>query len=91
MDTIYLLHFSRPYKHAKHYLGAVDGGADELTKRLDAHNRGAGARLTAVVRAAGVNLILARTWDNVPRGTERKLKKQGGASRLCPICKKEAA
>jgi predicted GIY-YIG superfamily endonuclease len=77
----YLLHFSKPYKHAKHYLGS----ADDLFARLQQHNAGQGARLTQVVREAGIDLILARTW-NGDRSFERRLKRQHNSPRLCPIC-----
>lgn len=33
MGTIYLLHFSKPYKHARHYIGYTD----DLDKRLARH------------------------------------------------------
>lgn len=80
--TVYLLHFDAPYKHAKHYLGI----AKDLDARLAQHAAGQGARLTQVVRQAGITWQLARTWKG-DRQRERALKKQGGASRLCPVCK----
>lgn len=82
IGTVYLLHFDRPYKHARHYLGwAVD-----LDVRLAQHGRGHGARLIAVITAAGIGYQLARTWPGVTRYRERQLKRMGGASRRCPIC-----
>ena len=82
--TAYLLHFDRPYKHARHYIGITAG---PLPERIAAHRNGDGANLTRVIRRAGINFIVARAWPNVPRFTELKLKKQGGASRMCPVCK----
>jgi predicted GIY-YIG superfamily endonuclease len=79
--TVYLLHFEQPYKHARHYLGWTD----DLTARLAAHQAGHGARLLAVVKAAGITWHLARTWPG-SRARERQLKRQGGASRRCPLC-----
>ena len=84
MDTVYLLHFTQRYKHAGHYIGSTN----TLTKRLEAHQSGHGARLLAVVHQAGITWVLARTWEGGKR-RERQLKKQGGASRCCPICKGE--
>jgi len=79
--TVYLLHFDRPYKHARHYLGwTVD-----LRTRMADHAAGRGSRLLAVVTAAGIGWQLARTWVG-DRARERQLKRQGGASRLCPCC-----
>ena len=81
--TIYLLHFDTPYKHAKHYTGI----AKDLEARLAEHASGQGARLTQVVREQGIAWRVARTWKG-DRRRERQLKKQGGASRHCPLCKK---
>jgi len=72
---VYLLHFERPYRHARHYTGSTD----DLTARLGAHRAGQGARLLAVIRAAGIGWDLARTWPG-GRVRERQLKRQGGAS-----------
>ncbi len=82
MDTVYLLHFARRYKHAGHYIGSTNS----LAERLEAHENGRGARLLEVVHAAGIAWVLARTWEG-GRQRERQLKKQRGASRCCPICK----
>jgi len=79
--TVYLLHFDRPYQHARHYLGWTT----DLDSRLAEHLAGRGARLLQVVHHAGIGWTLARTWTG-PRGRERQLKRQGGASRRCPCC-----
>jgi len=79
--TVYLLHFDRPYRHAAHYTGWTTN----LAHRLDQHENGRGARLLAVITSAGIGWQLARTWPGT-RTTERALKRQGGASRRCPLC-----
>jgi predicted GIY-YIG superfamily endonuclease len=81
----YLLHFERPYKHARHYLGF----AEDLERRLELHRAGRGARLVEVVVAAGIGFQLVRTWDG--DGTlERALKNRHNApARLCPLCQAE--
>jgi hypothetical protein len=88
--TVYLLHFDRPYGPgggpngrgtAKHYIG----WASDLDTRLAEHKAGHGARLLAVVHAAGIGWTLARTWPG-SRIRERQIKRQGGASRCCPMC-----
>jgi len=77
----YLLHFVEPYKHAKHYLGV----AEDVSARLEQHRKGTGARLTQVVREAGISFVVARTWRG-GRRLERKLKGWHSGVRLCPIC-----
>jgi predicted GIY-YIG superfamily endonuclease len=79
--TVYLLHFDRPYAHAGHYTGWTT----DLPARLAQHASGRGARLLAVVTSAGIGWSLARTWNGT-RAVERALKRQGGASRRCPLC-----
>jgi hypothetical protein len=85
VGVIYLLHFSRPYKHARHYTGWTEG-SQSLSERFARHDRGDGARLLEIVHAAGITWQLARTWTG-PRTRERQLKRQGGASRRCPLCR----
>jgi hypothetical protein len=58
IGSVYLLHFDVPFGHAKHYTG----WARSLDARLAHHANGQGARLTEVVRAAGIGWSLARTW-----------------------------
>ena len=79
--TVYLLHFSEPYKHARHYTGWTE----DLPARLEAHGNGRGARLMEVIKAAGIGFTLARTWPGT-KNRERHIKTQGGASRHCPEC-----
>ena len=83
--TVYLLHFARPYHHARHYLGFCDRG--RLDTRLDEHRRGAGARLMQVLGEAGIAWILVRTWQG-NRRLERRLKRWHGSGRLCPVCRR---
>ena len=82
MDTVSLLHFTARYRHAGHSLGSTN----DLPTRLAEHDRGRGARLLAVIKAAGITWTLARTWEG-GKHRERQRKRQGGASRRCPICK----
>ena len=83
--TVYLLHFERPYKHARHYLGF----AEDLERRLELHRAGRGARLVEVVVAAGIGFQLVRTWEG-DRTLERVLKNRHNApARLCPLCRAE--
>ena len=80
--VVYLVHFSEPYRHARHYTGWTAG----LESRLAEHHAGRGARLLQVTTQAGIEWTLARTWQGT-RERERQLKRQGGASRRRPICR----
>ena len=81
VGMVYLLHFERPYHHARHYCGWTN----DLPARLAAHRAGRGARLIEVVTHAGIGFHLARTWPGT-RTRERQIKRQGGLSRCCPLC-----
>ena len=83
---VYLIHFDTPYKHARHYLG----WAGDIGKRIARHQRGDGARLLEVVRAAGISWQLVRTWPDATRDVEKRLKGQHSGVRLCPICQHKA-
>lgn len=87
LGTIYLLHFERPFKHARHYLG----WATQLEERLWHHKNGTGANLLKHVRAAGISWTLVRTWENADRNEERRIKNMGGLARVCPDCQFERA
>ena len=79
--TVYLLHFDRPYRHARHYLGFTTN----LEQRLQAHATGNGAHLVEVVSHAGIGFRLVRTWSRLTRRDERRMKGTGSV-RLCPVC-----
>ncbi len=81
IGLVYLLHFDRPYRHAKHYTGFTH----DLDLRIAQHIVGDGAGLLQVIQTHGIGWQLARTWPGT-RATERALKRQGGASRRCPLC-----
>ena len=77
--VIYMLHFDRPYKHAKHYVGWTD----DLLDRLDHARQGHGARLVAVIWHAGIGFTLIRICEGTRR-TERAIKNAGGAVPVLP-------
>lgn len=83
--TVYLLHFERNYKHAAHYLGF----AENLENRIEDHAKGCGARLTQVIKKAGIGFQLVKTWVNQTRKFERALKNRRQARALCPACRTE--
>jgi predicted GIY-YIG superfamily endonuclease len=81
-SVVYLVQFTRPYRHARHYTGWTA----DLESRLAEHQAGRGARLLQVITQAGIEWTLARTWQGT-RERERQLRRQGGVSRRCPICR----
>lgn len=83
--TVYLIHFNKPLKHAKHYLGFTEN----LDKRITDHLCGMGARLMEVVTNTGIEWKVVRTWPG-DRKLERKLKKRKNAPKLCLICNPKA-
>ncbi len=78
--VIYLLHFSQPYRHARHYIGWTE----DLERRMTEHGTGEGSALLRAVRAAGITWELVRTWHG-DRYLERSLKQAHGAAMHCPI------
>ena len=81
LGVIYLLHFHRPYWHAKHYTGFTK----DLLDRLAQHASGHGARLVEVITQAGIGFTCVRICEGTRR-TERAIKNAGGAVRYCPVC-----
>ncbi len=87
--AVYLLHFAEAYprgRRPRHYLGS----AVDVAERLEQHRRGEGARLLAVIAAAGISFEVARTWPARPgdvRRLERRLKRQRAPGRFCPLCR----
>ena len=79
--AIYLLHFSQPYQHARHYTGWTLN----LAERLAAHSHGSGSRLVEVISRVGIGFALARTTTGT-RDKERAIKNAGGQVRYCPLC-----
>ncbi len=84
MGYVYLLHFDKPLKHAKHYIGYAE---NDVEQRLEKHKSGQGARLLQVITEKGIGFKLAKTWNNASRSFERALKNKKNAPRFCPICK----
>jgi hypothetical protein len=83
--VIYLLHFSRPYRHARHYLGFTDN----LEQRLAEHRSGRGSPLVAAAVRAGIDVVVAATWPG-DRSVERRLHRyKNSRARLCPMCRAE--
>ena len=87
--TVYLLHLDAPISEhhtAQHYIG----WARNLDARIEHHRGGTGARFTQVAGERGIGFDVVRTWEDVDRNFERKLKDRHAAPRLCPVCAAKA-
>ena len=80
MGVIYLLHFERPYHHARDYLGYAD---DE--GRLAARRAGHGSPLVAAAFREGIAFTLAATWPGDRRQERRLHRFHNSPRQLCPI------
>jgi predicted GIY-YIG superfamily endonuclease len=83
IGTVYLIHFDKPYKHCRHYIGWTNLPEGE---RFNRHKNGNGSKLLRAVNKAGIEYKIVRTWENVSFEFEQKLKKRKNASQLCPVC-----
>ncbi len=84
-SKVYLIHFDKPLKHAKHYLGYSE---NNVRGRVQKHRTGKGAKLMAAATKNGISWHVSRTWDG-GRDLERMLKDQHNSSDLCPTCIQE--
>lgn len=82
--TVYLIHFDRPYKGVRHYVGY----ADNLDSRIKCHRASRGARLIQVINLAGIEWEVVKTWPDGDRTFERHIKNQKHHWRHCPVCRK---
>jgi predicted GIY-YIG superfamily endonuclease len=82
IGTVYLLHFSRPYRHAQHYVGFTT----DLERRIKQHKRGSSSPLVRCAVEEGIEIILARAWESVTVSFETWLHSSGHRSLACPIC-----
>lgn len=83
---VYLLHFTAPVGHARHYLGSTNDVARRLAEHRDPNDPN-GARLPHVAVIRGAELVLARTWRG-GRFKERIIKEayKHAFTSLCPLC-----
>lgn len=87
---IYLLHSTvsvgtEGRNAASHYLGYCEESG--LANRFREHQSGASdVAIIRAFKARGGRLLLAKVWPGKTRDEERKMKRHGHFSRLCPIC-----
>ncbi len=83
--TVYLLHFHPRFQHAGHYLGWTGNSHGDARSRFEYHLRGQGSPLVKAAVQAGCEISISRTWMDVTRNFERRMKTHS-ATRLCPVC-----
>jgi predicted GIY-YIG superfamily endonuclease len=86
LGTIYLLHYTKPVRGRRHYLG----WSEDPVGRWDRHRRGRGALETRRAVEAGAQFVQAQTWKGTP-ALEARIKDwsnrhAAGYAGLCPIC-----
>ena len=84
-SKVYLIHFDKPLKHARHYLGY---SKDDVRGRVQKHRTGNGARLMEAARKNGISWHVSRIWEG-DYELEHILKRQHNARHLCPTCIQE--
>ena len=85
---VYVIHFDKPYKHAKHYTGI----AINVEKRMKEHRGGYGSRLMQVLKENNIgfryNIIAEYPSFSDAHAEEKRLKtKVKQPKKYCPICK----
>ena len=84
-SKVYLIHFDKPLKHARHYLGY---SKNDVRGRVQKHRTGNGARLMEAARKNGISWHVSRIWEG-DYELEHILKRQHNARHLCPTCIQE--
>lgn len=80
---VYILHFNKPYKRCRHYVGY----STDPETRLVEHKTGKGSPLVKAVHDAGIEIQLCIIDKIGTRKSERRIKNQKNSMRFCPICK----
>jgi len=82
---VYILHFDKPFGHARHYVGYCKDNRFE--ERLQEHASGRGSLFLKKVIEAGITWELVATFPNATENFERRIKEVWkNTSRLCSIC-----
>lgn len=89
MIGVYEIHFAKPYKHAKHYMGF----ASDIARRVKKHRAGHGAALMTAVKKAMIDWDVVRVWPcaSVTEAQQLEKKLKGRNTRYCPVCTEVAS
>lgn len=77
---VYIVEFTKPFKHARFYMGYCRAG--RLNDRLKEHRSGHGATIIKRAAEQGIGIRLSVTIPDADVHTERQLKRWGGKSRI---------
>jgi hypothetical protein len=83
---LYLLHFDRPYRHARHYLGYAKRAPADYARRVAAGAEYPPHELVLAALGDGVTMRVADVWPGLDRNDRRELRAGHDRRRLCPIC-----
>jgi predicted GIY-YIG superfamily endonuclease len=83
---VYIVHLSRPIRHARNYLGS----AKNLRARIRDHRSGNGSPLLAEANRRGIDWHVSRIWrtrsHRAAWRTEIHLKNRRDTPKMCPDC-----
>jgi len=81
---VYLLHFDRPFRHMRHYVGSVASLA-ELEQLLEHPTIRARSPILAAATLAGVQFSVGRVWRGGALRADL-VRDQQNHARYCDIC-----
>lgn len=84
---VYLLHFSRGYKHARHFVEATSR-ADEARQLANGIVPRIDHPLLNAARLEGITFSVARTWPG-SSAEARRIREAGNHAKLCRLCAAE--
>lgn len=82
---VYLLHFSEPYKHARHYIGAAPT-LEIVLGTVDEPTRWSSSPLLHAAHAAGVRFRLAEIHEGT-NADARRLRARKHSPSWCSVCR----
>lgn len=86
---LFLLHFEPRYHHAGHYLGYAKRNVYEYARSVANGTclRYPHELVEAAVQWGMVEIVVADTWPGWGREEQIGMRRQGGLSRFCPVCR----
>ena len=82
---VFLLHLDQPYRHVRHYVGAVNLDRPATHADLTIADIPSSPLLRAI-DAAGITVSVARVWPGDARRKD-EIQSCKAVRRLCPVCR----